>query len=36
MYDRESRGAIAYLGLAGEVLRRERGPQAGKLEPNAA
>jgi chromosome partitioning protein len=23
-YDRESRGAIAYLGLAGEVLRRER------------
>jgi chromosome partitioning protein len=26
-YDRESRGAIAYLGLAGEVIRRERGPQ---------
>ncbi len=25
-YDRESRGAIAYLGLAGEVLRRERAP----------
>jgi chromosome partitioning protein len=24
LYDRESRGAIAYLGLAGEVLRRER------------
>jgi chromosome partitioning protein len=24
-YDRESRGAIAYLGLAGEMLRRERG-----------
>lgn len=23
-YDRESRGAIAYLGLAGEVIRRER------------
>jgi chromosome partitioning protein len=23
-YDRESRGAIAYLGLAGEMLRRER------------
>jgi chromosome partitioning protein len=33
-YDRESRGAIAYLGLAGEVLRRERG--AGKTEPSAA
>ncbi|HEX6834221.1 MAG TPA: AAA family ATPase, partial [Rudaea sp.] len=26
LYDRESRGAIAYLGLAGEMLRRERGP----------
>lgn len=24
-YDRESRGAIAYLSLAGEMLRRERG-----------
>ncbi|MGB4860035.1 MAG: ParA family protein, partial [Dokdonella sp.] len=24
LYDRESRGAIAYLGLAGEMLRRER------------
>ena len=24
-YDRESRGALAYLGLAGEMLRRERG-----------
>jgi chromosome partitioning protein len=23
-YDRESRGAIAYLGLAGEMIRRER------------
>ncbi len=36
LYDRESRGAIAYLGLAGEVLRRERGaaPKAG--ETNAA
>jgi len=32
-YDRESRGAIAYLGLAGEMLRRERG---GKTEHNAA
>ncbi|MEO7432958.1 MAG: AAA family ATPase [Dokdonella sp.] len=28
LYDRESRGAIAYLGLAGEMLRRERGPTA--------
>jgi chromosome partitioning protein len=26
LYDRESRGAIAYLGLAGEMLRRERHP----------
>ena len=26
LYDRESRGAIAYLGLAGEMLRRERAP----------
>lgn len=24
LYDRDSRGAIAYLGLAGEMLRRER------------
>ena len=28
LYDRESRGAIAYLGLAGEMLRRERTPHA--------
>jgi chromosome partitioning protein len=28
LYDRESRGAIAYLGLAGEMLRRERTPTA--------
>jgi len=28
LYDRESRGAIAYLGLAGEMLRRERNPTA--------
>lgn len=27
IYDRSSRGAIAYLGLAGEVLRRNRQPQ---------
>jgi len=25
IYDRSSRGAIAYIGLAGEVIRRERG-----------
>ena len=25
LYDRESRGAMAYLGLAGEMLRRQRG-----------
>ncbi|MEO8811204.1 MAG: ParA family protein [Rhodanobacter sp.] len=24
-YDRSSRGAIAYIGLAGEIIRRERG-----------
>ncbi|MEZ5462654.1 ParA family protein [Dokdonella sp.] len=28
LYDRESRGAIAYFGLAGEMLRRERTPAA--------
>jgi chromosome partitioning protein len=28
LYDRESRGAIAYLGLAGEMMRRERAPAA--------
>jgi chromosome partitioning protein len=27
-YDRASRGAVAYLGLAGEVLRRQRERQA--------
>jgi len=31
LYDRESRGAIAYLGLAGEMLRRERVPTAAHL-----
>jgi chromosome partitioning protein len=25
LYDRPSRGAMAYLALAGEILRRERG-----------
>ena len=28
LYDRSSRGAIAYIGLAGEVIRRERGLHA--------
>ena len=28
LYDRESRGAVAYLGLAGEMLRREPGAAA--------
>ena len=31
LYDRESRGAIAYLGLAGEMLRRERTPAAAHI-----
>jgi len=31
LYDRESRGAIAYLGLAGEMLRRERVPTVAHL-----
>ncbi len=29
LYDRSSRGAIAYTGLAGEMIRRERTTQAG-------
>ena len=34
LYDRSSRGAIAYIGLAGEVIRRERGlpPRASHAE----
>ncbi|MFC4525664.1 ParA family protein [Dyella halodurans] len=28
LYDRSSRGAIAYIGLAGEMIRRERGHSA--------
>ena len=28
LYDRSSRGAIAYIGLAGEIIRRERGSTA--------
>ena len=31
LYDRESRGAIAYLGLAGEMLRRERKQEIAAL-----
>ena len=33
MYDRESRGAIAYLGLAGEMIRRERGGAPMQINP---
>ena len=33
LYDRESRGAAAYLGLAGEMLRREGGPAPGAAAP---
>ncbi|HEY7872716.1 MAG TPA: AAA family ATPase [Rudaea sp.] len=33
LYDRESRGAIAYLGLAGEMIRRERGGAAPHVGP---
>ncbi|MGH8076218.1 MAG: ParA family protein, partial [Lysobacter sp.] len=29
-YDRTSRGGVAYLGLAGEVLRRQRERQTVK------
>jgi len=35
LYDRSSRGAIAYIGLAGEIIRRERGLRAA-AEPVAA
>jgi chromosome partitioning protein len=34
-YDRASRGGIAYLGLAGELLRRERGQAAKQTEVRA-
>ena len=34
LYDRESRGAIAYLGLAGEMLRRERAPAPASPAPH--
>jgi len=33
VYDRESRGAIAYLGLAGEMIRRERGGAPMQVSP---
>ncbi|HEY0198650.1 MAG TPA: ParA family protein [Rhodanobacter sp.] len=34
IYDRSSRGAIAYIGLAGEVIRRERGqPRGDRNDP---
>lgn len=33
LYDRGSRGAIAYIGLAGEIIRRERN---GGIEPSGA
>jgi chromosome partitioning protein len=32
LYDRSSRGAIAYIGLAGEMIRRDRNQQAAALE----
>jgi chromosome partitioning protein len=35
-YDRESRGAIAYLGLAGEMLRRERNGAKSAETPMSA
>jgi hypothetical protein len=33
-YDQASRGAIAYLALAGELVRREE-ERRGELQPNA-
>jgi chromosome partitioning protein len=39
LYDRGSRGAIAYIGLAGEIIRRERalaGATAGSAEAGEA
>ncbi len=36
LYDRRSRGAIAYLGLAGEIIRRERAlRRSGDRTPTA-
>jgi len=34
LYDRSSRGAIAYIGLAGEMIRRERGLNAQQDQAN--
>ncbi len=34
IYDRSSRGAIAYLGLAGEMIRRERNAQTAAAATN--
>jgi chromosome partitioning protein len=36
LYDRSSRGAIAYIGLAGEMIRRERGLTAAVAHDPAA
>ena len=33
VYDRQSKGAIAYLALAGEILRRDERPQLEALTP---
>ena len=35
LYDRSSRGAIAYIGLAGEMIRRERGHAAAAVHEHA-
>jgi chromosome partitioning protein len=35
LYDRSSRGAIAYIGLAGEMIRRERGHVAAAVHEHA-
>ncbi|WP_430391941.1 ParA family protein [Dyella sp. 20L07] len=35
LYDRSSRGAIAYIGLAGEMIRRERGLHAAAVNDHA-
>jgi len=36
LYDRSSRGAIAYVGLAGEIIRRERNHAAAHAAADAA
>jgi chromosome partitioning protein len=35
-YDKASRGGVAYLGLAGEVLRRQRERELSLKKENAA